>query len=285
MPELPEVETICRAIEPYILHTKIKNVQLRRKASRYAFDPKGLEKLKGFSVTHLKRRGKLLMIFAQKKEQKAAIFIHLGMSGKIRMMKTDNAEDYHKHDHLVMVFDNGIELCYNDARRFGWVDVAFDADIDSYPFLQKLGIEPLSDKCNANYLYQAAQKRKCDMKSLLLNQRIIAGLGNIYVCEALWRSRIHPLTQASVVSKSQMVELCAHIKDILKEAIESGGSSIKDHRMIDGSLGYFQQKLAVYGKKGQICPHCMSQGKSTACIEKITQAGRSTFYCKKRQKR
>lgn len=285
MPELPEVETICQAIRPHILNTKIKAIHLRRANSRYAFDKKGLEKLQNFSVTHLGRRGKLLMIFLQKKEQKAAVFIHLGMSGKIRVMTKDNHEDYQKHDHLIMDFNTNVKLCYNDARRFGWVDVAFDEDIDSYKFLQKLGVEPLEDEFNPHFLYKAAQKRHVDIKSFLLNQHIIAGLGNIYVCEALWRSRIHPLSQISEISKPKLTQLCGHIKDVLAEAIASGGSSIRDHRMIDGSLGYFQQKLAVYGKEGQKCPQCMKLSQAKACIQKITQGGRSSFYCKNIQKR
>ncbi len=283
MPELPEVETIRQAITPYIENTSIKHIQINRDKCRYAFDKKAFKHLHGFGVSHTERRGKLLMILLQKKSQKAAIFIHLGMSGQIRLIEPSRPMEIQKHDHFIIAFQNGHRLCYNDARRFGWVDVAFDDDINAYGFLKKLGIEPLSDAFNTDYFMQAALARKCDIKSFLLNQKIIAGLGNIYVCEALWRCHIHPLSCVSHISENTAAKLCGHIKDILNEAIACGGSSIKDHRMIDGSLGYFQQKLAVYGKAGSLCPQCAKTGKLKPCIQKISQAGRSSFFCKNTQ--
>ncbi|MFV0431339.1 MAG: bifunctional DNA-formamidopyrimidine glycosylase/DNA-(apurinic or apyrimidinic site) lyase [Alphaproteobacteria bacterium] len=280
MPELPEVETIRRAIEPYLLKNTVEDIVIRRKDCRYLFDKKGLNSLKGYEVSKVERRGKLLIIHLASTSSEAALFIHLGMSGQIKLIKaSDFHKDYAKHDHLIIKFANNIQIRFCDPRRFGWVDVAFDADIKDYSFLTKLGVEPLSNQFSSAYLVEVLQKSQSPIKAILLNQKYIAGLGNIYVCEALYRAKIHPLSQGVVIPKEKVSRLYQAIVDILKEAILAGGSSIKDYRSAQGNLGYFQHQFAVYGKENQSCPLCQKN-----CIKKIVQNGRSSFYCHQLQK-
>lgn len=280
MPELPEVETIRRAIEPYLSGNTVKKIIIRRDNCRYVFDKQGLRALVGYNVTAVERRGKLMHIHLQKGDKQGALFIHLGMSGQIRLIKPgDLYPDYAKHDHLIIKFTDDCEIRFNDARRFGWVDVAFDDDIKAYPFLHKLGIEPLAADFTKAALYNIVQKSQSHIKATLLNQKHIAGLGNIYVCEALYKAKIHPNSQSLAIPRKNINILHGAIIEILEKAIESGGSSIKDHRTADGNLGYFQYQFAVYGKENEQCPNCQSP-----CIGKITQNGRSSFYCKNQQK-
>lgn len=281
MPELPEVETVKRAIERHLTKQKLHNVEIRRDGCRYQFDQEALLKLKNFQCSNLGRRGKLLMIHFKKHHDVACVFVHLGMSGSVQCLSQAEAVQtpYAKHDHLIFRFDSH-ELRYNDPRRFGWVDVRFNEDVMDYPFLKKLGVEPLSKAFTAKYLHQILKPRHCDIKSALLNQELIAGLGNIYVCEALFMAKIHPKSEANHIPFPRIKALHQAIVDVLERAIEAGGSSIKDFKDSDGKLGYFQHQFLVYGKDGQICPSC--QGKQL--VEKCTQAARSSFFCKKCQK-
>lgn len=224
MPELPEVETIRRAIEPYLVNRDIHAVIIRRDNCRYNFDKQGLNNLIGYKVKAVARRGKLMIIYLVQTDDKAAIFIHLGMSGQVRLIKPDDSlPKYAKHDHLIIQFTDDCEIRFNDARRFGWVDVAFGDDITAYPFLHKLGIEPLSANFTAKALYAITQKSQSPIKATLLDQKHIAGLGNIYVCEALYRAKIHPLSNSMVIPKKQITLLHGAIIHILEQAIESGG--------------------------------------------------------------
>lgn len=281
MPELPEVETVKRAIKQHLIKQKLQAVQMRRSGCRRPFDQKALDRLKGFECTAFERRGKLLMIHLTNNQNTACIFIHLGMSGSVQCLSKDEAMDlpYAQHDHLIVIFDSH-QLRYNDPRRFGWVDVRFNEEITDYPFLQKLGIEPLSDAFTGQHLYKLLQMRHSDIKSALLNQQIIAGLGNIYVCEILFIAKIHPKSIANRIPFARISHLHQAIIDVLTRAIIAGGSSIKDFKHSDGKLGYFQHQFLVYGKDGQICPFCQKQ----QLIEKCTLGGRTTFFCKKCQK-
>ncbi len=281
MPELPEVETVKRAIAKHLIKQKLETVKARRDGCRYLFDQKALDKLKGFMCESLERRGKLLMIHFKNNQNTACLFIHLGMSGSVQCLHNSESAMlcYGKHDHLILRFDT-YELRYNDPRRFGWIDVRFNEEITNYPFLKKLGVEPLSDTFTAKHLYELLQPRHCDIKSALLNQQIIAGLGNIYVCEALFMAKIHPQSIANRIPFLRIQKLHQAIIDVLDKAIEAGGSSIKDFKHSDGTLGYFQHQFFVYGKDGQNCPYCQKK----QIIKKCKQAARSTFFCKKCQK-
>lgn len=228
MPELPEVETIRRAIEPYLSGNTVKKIIIRRDNCRYVFDKQGLRALVGYNVTAVERRGKLMHIHLQKGDKQGALFIHLGMSGQIRLIKPgDSYPDYAKHDHLIIKFTDDCEIRFNDARRFGWVDVAFDDDIKAYPFLHKLGIEPLAADFTKAALYNIVQKSQSHIKATLLNQKHIAGLGNIYVCEALYKAKIHPNSQSLAIPRKNINILHGAIIEILEKAIESGALPLK----------------------------------------------------------
>ncbi len=280
MPELPEVETVKAAIAPKIMHQQLQQVKIFRPDCRYAFDKPAFKQLSNYYCSNVTRRGKLLMISFAQQAQQACVFVHLGMSGSLQLQDKKQAmQAYGKHDHLVFCFDS-YELRYNDPRRFGWVDVRFDEHIAYYPFLQKLGVEPLSADFTVAHLYTLLQKRKGDIKAALLDQSLIAGLGNIYVCEALFMAKIHPKSSSCAIPKAKVKLLHDAIVKVLARAIAAGGSSIKDFKHSDGKLGYFQHQFQIYAKQGDICIHCGGNQH----VEKCIQAARSSFYCKKCQK-
>jgi formamidopyrimidine-DNA glycosylase len=263
MPELPEVETTVRGLERVLLGRHIMRVETRREDLRRSF-PKDLgQRLIGAQVTGLGRRAKYGLIHTDRGD---TMVFHLGMSGSWRI---DHAT-LEKHDHLLLETDEGKRLALNDPRRFGSVDLLATNELAEWPAFKALGPEPL--EVSANELKRRLAGRSAAIKLLLLDQRIIAGLGNIYVCEALYRAGIHPKRAGGSLSLDRLKQLVPAIHDVLAEAIAAGGSTLKDFISPDGELGYFSKSFSVYDREGQPC----------ACggtVRRIVQGGRSTFYC------
>ena len=269
MPELPEVETTVRGLAKVLDGRRIARVEARREDLRRAF-PKDLgQRLTGARVTGLGRRAKYGLIHTDRGD---TMIFHLGMSGSWRI----DHDELGKHDHLLVVTDEGRTLTLNDPRRFGSVDLVSTAELDQWPAFQALGPEPTGEVTGA-WLRERFAGRTAPVKALLMDQRIIAGLGNIYACEALFRARIDPRKPAGRVSRARLDVLAAAIPAVLDEAIAAGGSTLKDFVQPDGELGYFAKDFAVYDREGEPC----------ACggiVRRIVQGGRSTFYCPKCQR-
>jgi len=210
---------------------------------------------------------------------------HLGMSGRMTIFeKADTLPAPGPHDHVVFETDAGATIIYTDPRRFGFMDLVNPGELDSHKMLSKLGPEPLSNAFNGPTLALALKDRNSPIKAALLDQTVVAGLGNIYVAEALFRSGLSPRRKARTVQGGRAEKLVGMIRDVLLEAIEAGGSSLKDHRQTSGELGYFQHSFAVYGRAGEACPRCDCDVSQTGGIRQIVQSGRSTFYCSRRQR-
>jgi formamidopyrimidine-DNA glycosylase len=271
MPELPEVETTVRGLMPLLSGERIAQLILRRPDLRRPFPVDLVQRMTGATVTGLSRRAKYGLIHTDRDD---AMIFHLGMSGRWR---TDAREEQ-VHDHLVIVTDSGRHVALNDPRRFGSVDlVTGDAGTMFAPFLA-LGPEPLSDAFGGAHLATAFAGRLAPVKPLLLDQRIVAGLGNIYVCEALNMARIAPTKPGGQIARDALDRLAAAIKAVLEKAIAAGGSSLRDFVHPDGQLGYFSHQWRVYGREGEDCPGC------GGTVTRLVQGGRSTFYCNKCQK-
>ena len=268
MPELPEVETTVRGLARVLEGRMIRRIEARRADLRRPFPPDLAQALTGARVTGLGRRAKYGLIHT---DRERTMVFHLGMSGRWRI----DPEEIAKHDHLVLETDTGTMLALNDARRFGSVDLVDTARLDEWPAFAALGPEPLGEGLTAKHLAQAFEDRIAAVKLLLLDQRIVAGLGNIYVCEALYRARISPLKAGGEVSRARLATLAQTIRVVLEEAIEAGGSTLRDFAATDGALGYFQHSFRAYGREDQPCltPACRG------VIRRQTQGGRSTFYC------
>ena len=288
MPELPEVETVRRGLAPVMEGKRFAKVEVRRGDLRWPL-PKGFaQKLNGKTVQGLGRRAKYLLADLSSGD---VLLMHLGMSGSFRVGK-DSAPGiyYHErskstaHDHVVFHMSNGATVTFNDPRRFGSMKLVSRARLEDEPLLRSLGPEPLGNEFDAAMLAKACAGKKTSLKVALSDQRVVAGLGNIYVCEALFRARLSPKRIASTLAdrngkpNERAEKLVDAIKAVLKDAIEAGGSSLRDHRRADGSLGDFQHNFRVYDREGEPCPSC--RGK----IKRIVQGGRSTFYCPSCQK-
>lgn len=275
MPELPEVETVRRGLQPHLEGQRIARLTLNRDGLRWKFPADLVQVATGATVTGLRRRSKYVLIDL---DREAAILIHLGMSGRM-LIEGTGVGAFHRdpsilpqHDHVVIQTDAGTRVTLNDARRFGMVDLIRD---DSSPLLDGLGPEPLGDDFNGAVLAAAFAGRRAPVKALLLDQRVVAGLGNIYVSEALHRAGIDPRRAAGRIGRARLESLGSHIKDVLSEAIAAGGSSLRDHRQATGELGYFQHSFRVYDREGQDCPRPGCGG----VIHRIVQSGRSSFWC------
>jgi len=266
MPELPEVETVMQGLAPVWVGQRFARVTLNRADLRRPF-PDGLgQRLTGATVIACRRRAKYGLVDTDRGD---TMILHLGMSGRMRL----DPSEIGKHDHVVFETENGRRVAFNDARRFGSLDLVATADANGHPLLSSIGPEPLGPDFDADVLARAFKDRSAPAKSLLLDQRIVAGLGNIYVCESLFRSGIHPARPGGDVEKKRIVLLVGAIRDVLEEAIAAGGSSLRDHAAPDGTLGYFQRGFQVYGQVGKGCPVCASP------VERIVQSGRSSFFC------
>ena len=269
MPELPEVETTRRGIAPHCEGRSIRQLIIRNPSLRWPVPDDLPARMEGHTIRAVDRRAKYILI----RLDTGTAIVHLGMSGSMRVV-TDQSPPL-KHDHVELQLDNGLLIRFNDPRRFGAMDLFATASAEQHPLLALIGPEPLRNSFDETYLINALARRNTPMKSALLDQKLVAGLGNIYVCEALFRSRIHPTRVARRVSKQRISKLVPVIREVLGDAIEAGGSSLRDFRQADGELGYFQHRFDVYGREGQPCrtPGCSST------IRRIVQSGRSTFYC------
>lgn len=276
MPELPEVETVRRGLVPHLEGRIIARAEARRPDLRWPLPPDLVQVLTGARVTGLQRRSKYIIADLG---DRGGLLLHLGMSGRM-LIEEATVGGFHRdpailarHDHVVFWNEAGTSITFNDARRFGMVDLI--APGAEHPLLAHLGPEPLSEAFTPAVLAQAFAGKKTPVKSALLDQRIVAGLGNIYVSEALFRAGIDPRRLAGRVGAARIAALVGHIKDVLIEAIAAGGSSLRDHRQATGELGYFQHTFRVYDREGAPCPR---EG-CTGTVRRIVQAGRSSYFC------
>ena len=291
MPELPEVETVRRGLEPVMAGAVFSNVLLRRANLRYPFPENFVKRLEGRKIMSVGRRAKYLTLDLDSEE---LLIMHLGMSGSFRTEHMEGANIpgsfYHprtteqKHDHVVFeisIGDRKSVVTYNDPRRFGFMDLVNMGDKDTCSHFVNMGIEPTGNSLNGEMLSRLFAGKATPLKAALLDQRLIAGLGNIYVCEALWRTGLSPKRKAGTIARKDGKEtkrtelLASNIRQVISEAIEAGGSSLRDHKNTDGSLGYFQHRFNVYDRENNPCNTDGCDG----TVKRIVQSGRSTFYC------
>ncbi|MEM8959787.1 MAG: bifunctional DNA-formamidopyrimidine glycosylase/DNA-(apurinic or apyrimidinic site) lyase, partial [Pseudomonadota bacterium] len=287
MPELPEVETVRRGLEPVLKDRILEHVDQRRPDLRWPLPPRFGKRLQGRRVAALRRRSKWLLVDLDDGANGPETWmIHLGMSGRMLIEGQEAAVLHHaraapgKHDHVIVTTDDGTTVTYNDARRFGAMDLWPTADLARHKHLATLGPEPLGNAFHAGVLIAAFKNRQSPVKAALLDQRTVAGLGNIYVCEALHRAGVHPTRLAGSISAARVETLTGEIRATLGDAIAAGGSSLRDYRQADGELGYFQHTFRVYDREDEPCRRAGCRGK----IRRIVQSGRSTFYCPKCQR-
>jgi formamidopyrimidine-DNA glycosylase len=272
MPELPEVETVCRGLEPELTGRMLTGVTLRRSNLRYPLPDGFVAKLTSRRVIAVRRRAKFILV---QLDNEITLVIHLGMSGRLVIHTESPPPPPGPHDHVDVVTDTGVTIRYNDVRRFGFMDLISDADMSQHPMFAKLGPEPLGNGFNAEMLCETLAGRRTSIKAALLDQHVVAGLGNIYVCESLFRASISPKRNAYTIAGRRAERLVTAIRAVLKDAIAAGGSSLRDYVQASGELGYFQHKFQAYDQEGKPCvmPGC----KGT--VRRISQSGRSTFYC------
>jgi formamidopyrimidine-DNA glycosylase len=281
MPELPEVETVRRGLQPALEGARLERVQARRPDLRFPLPQGFVQRLTGARVEQLDRRAKYLLARLDRGD---TLVMHLGMTGRFEIEGSDRsrpglfreqASTEDKHAHVVFDTDAGTKITYFDARRFGYMDLIATDALDQHPWFAGLGPEPLGPDFSAGHLEAAFAGKVQNVKATLLDQRIVAGLGNIYVCEALHRARISPFTQAGRISRMRLGRLAETVREVLEEAILAGGSTLRDYAGADGALGYFQHRFRAYGREGEPClrPGCKG------IVRRAVQAGRSTFYC------
>lgn len=288
MPELPEVETVRRGLEPAMVGATIVAVEQRRPNLRFPFPDQFAERLRDRAVIGLGRRAKYLLADIAGGD---VLIMHLGMTGRFLIEATDGrampgayhhqAGDDRRHDHVVFHLSNSLTVTYNDARRFGFMALVPRPELLAHPLMAKLGIEPLGNELDAALLARLVAGRQAPLKAALMDQRLIAGLGNIYVCEALHRAGLSPTRQAGTLATVSggptpgAERLATAIRDVLTEAVAAGGSSLRDYAQPNGALGYFQHGFRVYDRESEPCP---TPG-CGAPIQRMAQAGRSTFFC------
>jgi formamidopyrimidine-DNA glycosylase len=293
MPELPEVETVRRGLQPVMEGSKIVKAEARRADLRFPFQKDFVARLTGQTVTGLGRRAKYLMADLTSGD---VLLMHLGMSGSFRVVKDEEAKTPGKfhhtraedraHDHVVFHMSSGASVVFNDPRRFGYMKIIARKALDLEPLLKGLGPEPLGNEFDAAMLARSCANKKTSLKAALLDQRVVAGLGNIYVCEALYRSQLSPRRLAATLATKKgeptdhAKRLVTAIHAVLNQAIKAGGSSLRDHRQTSGELGYFQHSFQVYDREGEKC----QTAKCGGIVKRFTQNGRSTFWCPKCQK-
>ncbi|MGE5200450.1 MAG: bifunctional DNA-formamidopyrimidine glycosylase/DNA-(apurinic or apyrimidinic site) lyase [Acidobacteriota bacterium] len=277
MPELPEVETVVRGLARRMTGHRLAQVELHRGDLRWRI-PKSLpEKAAGRTVTSVRRRAKYLLI---QLDDGGVLLLHLGMSGRLILVEPGDRSPLERHDHVVITLDDGTRIRFNDARRFGALDYVRADALERHKLLKGLGPEPLDPAFTGAVLAAALRGKRTPLKAALLDQRVVAGLGNIYVCEALYYAGLSPKRLARSVTPERAERLVRAIREVLERAVAAGGSSIRDYVQTSGELGYFQHQWAVYDHEGEPCPGCDCGGG----IKRIVQSGRSTFYCAKRQR-
>ena len=282
MPELPEVETVRRGLAPALVGARLVRVEARRPDLRFPLPEGFVQRLTGARIERLDRRAKYLLAALDRDE---TLVMHLGMSGRFEISGRADARrpgDFAyaaaadpRHEHVVFETDAGARVTYSDPRRFGYMALVPTEALERHPWFAGLGPEPLSAAFSGRHLARAFAGRRQSLKTLIADQRIVAGLGNIYVCEALFRARLSPLAPGGEASASELGRLAGTVKRVLGEAIEAGGSTLRDYAAADGALGYFQHRFQVYGREGEACtrPGC------GGTIARVVQSGRSTFFC------
>ncbi|MDR1693677.1 MAG: bifunctional DNA-formamidopyrimidine glycosylase/DNA-(apurinic or apyrimidinic site) lyase [Lactobacillaceae bacterium] len=278
MPELPEVETIKTAISESVGNGRIKKVNIRNRKFKEPIPLDFENVVSGAKIISFKRIAKYIVI---ELDNGNSIIWHLGMSGRIKILDS-MPEELEKHDHIIIELDNKT-LIYNDARRFGLITHCKTKDLKSHKLLSKIGLDPFDENLTAEYLYKNLKTKKNPIKTALLDQTIINGIGNIYASEILFLAGISPLRLSNAITKKESQKIIEATIEVLKKAIKAGGSTLKDYRKPDGGIGYFQNSHCVYNKTGQKCCNCTCDTSKTGGIKKITQAGRSTFYCPVKQ--
>jgi len=289
MPELPEVETVRRGLEPAMAGARFEAVETRRPDLRFPLPERMAERLTGRRVEALGRRAKYLLADLDNGE---VLVMHLGMSGSFRVEERDESRTPGAftralaHDHVVFAMSSGALVTYNDPRRFGFMALIPRSELATHPLMRHIGVEPLGNELDGAVLAQAFAGRSTSLKAALMDQRLIAGLGNIYVCEALHRSGLSPLRAAGTLATragkptARATRLAEDIRAVLQEAVAAGGSSLRDHAQTNGELGYFQHTFRVYDREGEPC----LRGGCGGTVRRITQNGRSTFYCPRCQR-
>lgn len=278
MPELPEVETVRQGLVPVLEGRRLARVIARRGDLRFPLPKDFAERLTGRYVQKLTRRAKYILAHLDGDE---ILIIHLGMSGRFQIESGEvgrflrNATDHGKHDHIEFITDRGVRVVFSDHRRFGMMDIFPVAALASYRFLAEIGPEPLEDEFTSGVLRKRLAGKRAPIKAALLDQRVVAGLGNIYVCEALFRAGISPKRVSATIKVPGVARLVDEIKAVLQEAIQAGGSTLRDYKQTSGALGYFQHNFRVYDREGECCSRAGCKG----TITRIVQSGRSTFFC------
>jgi formamidopyrimidine-DNA glycosylase len=285
MPELPEVETVRRGLEPHLVGRRIKSAETRRADLRFPFPKHFAKRLTGRRVDALERRAKYLLA---RLDDGNVWITHLGMTGRwcVSGAKQQPGDFYYAeppdptHTHVLITTDKGKQLAFNDPRRFGYMDLIAEDALEAHPYFKGLGPEPLGNEFHEGHLKKAFGAKKTSVKAALLDQRVVAGLGNIYVVEALYRAGITPMREAGRISARRLDKLFHAIRAVLEEAIEAGGSTLSDYAAVDGAQGGFQHRFRVYDREGAACltPNCSGK------IVRIVQTGRSTFYCPRCQR-
>ncbi len=281
MPELPEVETVCRGLRPLCVGGRIELFELRSPGLRYPFAPNLPALFINRVIRAINRRGKYIIM---ETDGAHVLVMHLGMSGRFSMLMPGEPYMPAKHDHVVLTLQGGARLVFNDARRFGFMIPQLQKNWQMQKPFDVMGPEPLGNEFSGAVLRKKLRGRQTPIKAALLDQAILAGVGNIYASEALFQAGIHPRKMAGTLNAKEAEKLVVAIRDVLSRAIDAGGSTLKDYRRADGELGYFQHDFAVYDRAGLACPGCTCDIKQTGGIQKYVQGGRSTYFCPARQK-
>ena len=277
MPELPEVETTVRGLHALMRGRNIKKVNIYRDKLRFLLPANLARAAQNARVLSVTRRAKYILINL---DNARTVLVHLGMSGRLTKVSAGASRD--KHDHVVITLDNDTQLAFNDPRRFGMIDITATATQHNHKMLRTLGPEPLGKDLTPDTLAKRLRGKKAAIKALLLDQRIIAGLGNIYVSEALFWSGIRPTRKGGALSLAEIKKLVPAIRKVLNAAIKAGGTSMRNYVQADGKLGFFQDRFAVYDRAGQPCPGCTCKGKNP--IKRLVQGGRATYFCPTKQR-
>jgi len=276
MPELPEVETVRRGLEKRLLGQRVAYAEARRQTLRIPLPEDFAARMTGRRFERLERRGKYILAYL---DNRTVLIVHLGMSGRFTLGDAGALPDG-PHDHVVFRMEDGTVATYNDPRRFGLMTLCSDTEVDEHRLLASMGVDPLGNMFNGPYLASRLKGRRSPIKTALLDQKTVAGLGNIYVCEALYGAGISPRRSAHTVQGGRAERLAAAIRKTLDSALQAGGSSLRDYVQANGELGYFQHQFSVYGREGEPCPNCDCE----QTVKRIVQSGRSTFYCARRQR-